>query len=1030
MKLNFFNQLIVRTAALPYATELTEDRLFKLWQDPLIREGIYLASKPLFLEINRHLEKRKSPERIIGVQEASNLPVGINDDVNRLTGNSGKSNDDAKNAESLLQSLYKYLSRMSNRSTPFGIFSGVTDLAWGAATNIVLQDTFERRIAPDAVLNLQLAKLNQELNPDAQYKINNTVYRQGDEYRFISYQVADGERFYQLSSLKFNEVLEYLIEDMRDFSLTRSQIVALSGYEAEEFLPFLNQLIDIQFLKYARQPGIGLDFPDYITPIAPSNFKQLIARFSKLNQPQYAETDYIASYQEIENNITAMLGAAPANTFHVTRYNQLSSAVLSSSIQTKLEKAIRLLNNLNSFEPNPRVARFKKEFQDKYQERSIPLLEVFDTDTGIPYGNWYEKSTFFTEGLEDVSTRDNPATSYKASDLKMLKVLTDAFYHKQYTFIMPDDFAEERPMTELPHTMAATFQVFDNGSVLLEQVSGTGAMGLLSRFAGGSQAINDLALHITKEEALAKPEAIYAEIVHLPEERSLNIMSHPQFWNYEIQYIDHAHGSNVINLADLEVLVVKNSFWLYSRKHQKEVIPRLSSAYNYSRSQHPIYTFLCDIQHQQSNNGLIFKWGELVKDQVFFPRVITKENVVLHRATWRLTAVELQPLQAQGKSLDQFKTALADFRIHWMLPASFMIVKGDNELLIDSDNEISLQVLLKDISKKPAELILKECLHREWNTVVKNEKQDSYAHQFVAPFFLPNVTLSSNLNPVVTAIQRDFMPGSEWLYLKVFLGENTTQQVLLVLNELFENMFQSTPDHRLIRKWFFIRYKEGGNHIRIRVELVNERYFQEVYFAIMEILQPFVTQKLISNIQLDTYVREVERYGAARMELAEDLFAVDSRFCCNAFQLLQQDYMNKDWLLVFWAVIDYLERMSKDKLVQLGFAERQLNFFLQEFDDKAVKVQIDQLNRKYRGDIDQLKVQYQELLLWRKNEVDVIVSRQPIIWEERFLGSMIHMLLNRYFHNQQRLHECLLYGFIVKALKTDIARATPKFSKK
>ena len=1073
MKIKFFNHLIVRTAALPYTQELDEQHLLTLWRDPLIREGIFLASRPLYDEIIRFLEKERTEDNADIQQKKS----------------------DSKSAGSLLQSLYKYISRMSNRATPFGIFSGVTHLEWGADTNIVLNNRFRRQITPDAEMSLQIAKRMEEENPDAQYRINNTLYRQGNEYRFISYTVTEGERFYQLTSLKNNEVLEYLIEDMRDFALSRTQIIALSGYETDEFLPFLNQLIDIQFLKYAHQPGIGLAFPEFIlqsnhnatsgnsenshlsglsaTIVMPNpkeivsednttiftnnqkfkrrtktvtlnpDLKQIIEKFEVINHSAVSSdncqsvksvsnnqsvnqvNNYIDQYQALETDVADFLGSKLANTFHVTRFNQLDHAVLSSNIQHKLEKAIKLLNNLNRHEPNPRLERFKKDFQDKYQERSVSLLELFDTDIGLQYGKLYEKATLFTEGLEDASFGNGQPRQYQPLDLELLKVLTEAFHDAEYTFVIPDNFVAERPMDQLPHTMSVTFQAFDNGNILLEQVSGTGAIGLLSRFASGSEEISGLASEMTKEEALANPDALYAEIVHLPEERSMNIMAHPPFWTYEIQYIDHANGNHVIHLADLDVLLVGDTFHLYSRKHQKEIIPRLSSAYNYSRSQHPIYTFLCDIQHQQTNNILIFKWGELARDQVFFPRVVTKLGVILQRATWRFSVAILSTFNIAGQSFEQLKEILADFRSYWMLPVQFLIVKGDNELLIDCENDISLRVLFKEISKKTSELILKECLHQEWNTVVKDGLKNSYAHQFVAPFSISNLINKPKINSVSTQLKREFLPGSEWLYIKFFLSENSVQPILLQLYQLLEGLSVTTTEPRLINKWFFIRYKEGGNHIRVRIELSDPFYFQQVYFAIMTEMETAIQDRVISSVQLDTYVREIERYSPEKMEMAEELFAIDSRFCCQTFDLLKQNYMDKDWLLIFWPVMDYLQRMSSDKSLQLKFAERQLAYFLREFDDKAVKVQIDQLNRKYRNEVEQLPLQYRDLLEARKIAVDSALNNKNISWDDRFSGSMIHMLLNRYFNTQQRLHECLLYGFIVKALKTDIARSSP-----
>ncbi|HBX51207.1 MAG: hypothetical protein A2275_06955 [Bacteroidetes bacterium RIFOXYA12_FULL_35_11] len=66
---------------------------------------------------------------------------------------------------------------------------------------------------------------------------------------------------------------------------------------------------------------------------------------------------------------------------------------------------------------------------------------------------------------------------------------------------------------------------------------------------------------------------------------------------------------------------------------------------------------------------------------------------------------------------------------------------------------------------------------------------------------------------------RYFIPGSEWLYYKIYCGPKTADTIienvfLPVSSKLFENS--------LIKKWFFIRYSDSDLHLRFRI-LLNDR---------------------------------------------------------------------------------------------------------------------------------------------------------------------------------------------------------------
>src|SRR6185503_4797375 len=100
--------------------------------------------------------------------------------------------------------------------------------------------------------------------------------------------------------------------------------------------------------------------------------------------------------------------------------------------------------------------------------------------------------------------------------------------------------------------------------------------------------------------------------VHLPQGRTGNVLSRPVLRDYEIPFLGRsgAPPENQIPLTDLQVTVTEQRIVLRSERLGREVIPRLTSAHNFTFGL-GIYRFLCGLQGQDVIVGLAWNWGAL-----------------------------------------------------------------------------------------------------------------------------------------------------------------------------------------------------------------------------------------------------------------------------------------------------------------------------------------------------------------------------------------------------------------------------------
>ena len=219
-------------------------------------------------------------------------------------------------------------------------------------------------------------------------------------------------------------------------------------------------------------------------------------------------------------------------------------------------------------------------------------------------------------------------------------------------------------------------------------------------------------------------ENILAEIIHLPESRIGNVIRRPQLRNYEIPYLANStlKKENQILLDDLYLSIKNNRLFLRSKKHNKEVIPHLTNAHNYSNNSLPIYHFLCDYSNQDTRPSLYFDWGGLSQIYDFLPRV-EYDNIILSKAQWKIDSEQIKYFNSFMKSENSeiLFQEIEGWRKLRQIPQWIQWVQGDNTLIINLQNFDLVQMFFSSI-KNEKEVIIEEFLC--------NDKSD-YVHQFV-----------------------------------------------------------------------------------------------------------------------------------------------------------------------------------------------------------------------------------------------------------------------------------------------------------
>jgi thiopeptide-type bacteriocin biosynthesis protein len=950
-----------------------------------------------------------------------------------------------------INTVRKYWNRMCFRPTPFGLFSSITLLRWAdkGPFQAILKEKPKVNLSLDqrytALLSEEL--LNNELSTNKLFILNPLFYRINNEYRFLRTEIVNNynKRVYILQSIESSIILRNLITFCaiaREKAMIIQFIKSSTSFSYEESQEYFNYLTEAQILTSTLQ--INITGEDYLNRLLKfgSGISPQSARWQKLKEvhkdlrsEQEVDQESLAS---LNKKLIGLLENKPLsfqeNQLNVVLENQLTNMRLDINYQSNVNDAMFALNRLIPGEPLILMNNFLSKFLKLYDQQSIPLLHVLDPELGIDYlNNISDQDNSLLLNLKFEEQTAERVIKWTSTHSYLMKC-----WHQPHEDILPVIKLEKQELEKLNISDDADKQLLGisvlfrtlGKKIWIESAGGINAPALIGRFTLINEEIATAAKNMAKELEATNPDVIFAELVHLSDPHVDNVNRRANIWSYEIPVttVSLFSSANQISLSDIYVSVVDNKVVLRSLKHKKIIIPRLTSAYNYHNNTLPLFRFLCDIQYQYGKSNFTLELSQFFPNLLFYPRVEYKDTI-LHLATWILTEAEIQLIsKADQTSLLPLFNQLAD-KLH--LPENFSLVQHDQQLVF-CRNRLSDLKCFTECIKKRSSVILKEHLEKSFeNGFVQNKDGRGYIGQFNA-FLYSNKPIKLQQKHAraltIPPSKRLFMPGSEWLYLKIYVSKNATNRLLA--NQIYPLILRLGKQ---ILNWFYVFYEDTSPHIRLRLQ-ISIGDLGEILIIFKQKLGSSVYQHLIREYQIDTYKRELERYNPKLIIYTEDFFNSSSELIINFIR--NENSKNSPippYQLALVSVNDILKVVFPKVEEKITFTAKAFQSFLYEIKRDRFSVEMDQKFRELRQEIkaclsdpsfytkleldDRSAHFHQKITALNKATRHIKASEKGLL-----VSSWIHMHLNRLFIEHSRKQEMIIYYLLNKHLVSEKAK--------
>ncbi|WP_316838794.1 thiopeptide-type bacteriocin biosynthesis protein [Pedobacter gandavensis] len=868
--------------------------------------------------------------------------------------------------------IWKYFNRSKYRGTPFGHFAGFALASLGSGKeNLMFSRTqhlhrfkdWSHYKAPE-LSETELSAL------DRLYYANSSHYINADHIRFISL----GDQVFELSEIKYSEFIWELLIFCAE-KATYSCILEFAqskSIEEEVLVGMLKAMVDAQLL------------------------------FTDLNANIIGPDYFVRNHQNTQESLGSYLIAE----------RKMISGDLSAAAFKHLSSCVNTLLELNLSINNKGIKVFVSDFSKRYEGRAIPLMTVLDPELGIGYGQFTSAAT--GAGLaEELSGRQGGEAESLLSWNKLSKGLVKAIINgagaTDQVLQLKDLMTVEQEDLNLNLKMkpANSFSVLARLAgdlVVLDAIGGCTANALSGRFTLANDSFTQHCKAVAAQESAANPEVIFFDVAYMAEGRVDNVNRRKQIYAHELPILNYSCSTELIGFHDILVTVQGEEVILFSKKYGKRLVPRLASAYNYSRSDLAVYRFLCDLQHQGIQSQLLFNIQEVLPGLDYYPR-IQYENLVLSPAKWRLKG---GALKNENILLGLEKIGQCRF---------FSVGEADQTLCFDKEKKSDF-IFLKQYANQYDDFVITEVIVSDCQVFTDEYKKCYFTQVLLAISHQEQIYPGYVYRDLNTSLglESTIMPGKDWLCYEIYCHPDRAD---FLLSERITAFIAAHGE--AFKTWFFIRYNDPSSHLRLRIQLKDQQSGYFYMSRLMEVLEGDLKEGLIKDVQMKSYQRELARYGSLQMVLTEQHFSKDSAY---ALEVISR---HLDHFSIYANCISLmkvaLQLLPLENKALLGFVREVQRAFEQEHQLKTDDFKL--VNREWTDFKTQVQLPIaNSAFLLDDLQQSFLDTLNATAAEQRpaLFRSLFHMHINRLFSDYQRAHELMIYSFLYKQLQMEQQR--------
>uniref|UniRef100_A0AAU2JWI8 Lantibiotic dehydratase n=1 Tax=Streptomyces sp. NBC_00049 TaxID=2903617 RepID=A0AAU2JWI8_9ACTN len=902
---------LVRSPALPldpYVEALdgtgraARDRLWTLGEQPLVRQAVRVASHSLAAE----LEKNAS----------------------RADGRAG---------DRVHSSLLRYLSRMSSRPTPYGLFAQVEAGEFGEATT--LARTAARpaatRVRADTGWLMELIgemEADRELRGELTVGVNPLLQRTGDRIA-LAVARASGTADQQSSSVRATRPVDAVLARAAARPRWAELVAAVAGdfpaAPPAKITALLDQLWDLGMLTSDLRPALTHPCPeqsvlDRIAGLpAAGRYRRALRRTRQLaasadHAPPEEGDRLLAELYEHQRVVAPGYTASP---FHADARLGLSAAGLHSRVAEAAAEAADVLQRLGQ-DPNRlhHLAVYHAEFIERYGVGAeVPVLELLNPETGLDAPETYLYPP------RDLPLNPVPRENRRSQEEALAALAAEALHRGKREVEITDAFLEAwRPRDEggsgpdarpaldvMGQVVADSRDQLDSGE--WKFVLGIGSVRDGGRFGGRFfDLLGENFQKLLKEYAAAEEELcagiVFAELNYAQlDVRRGNVAIHPPVRGYEICVDAGPSGGGVerIDLSDVLVGATENHFYLRSAGLGRQLHVTQSHLVNWGSAPN-----VCRFLLEASQDGWAplaeFSWGAM-GSAPFLPRV-TRGRLVLKPARWLFGSdVPGFPdgcADAAAVDGEAFFAAFREWRQTWQVPRWVHLSLFDHRILLDLDNPLCVDELRRALPAPGAPggsgaLVLEEAvadpMRPSW---LRDADGRSYANEIVVPLLARKTAVAKPVPavpPAAIAAAREQAAdparakrqtvGGDWAHVKLYAAVARHDDILA---GSLPQLVRELRADGLIDRWFFIRYGDPHPHLRVRVRRASGVDPSAPLVRLVGWAKGLVDTGPADDLAVVSYDRETERYGGSfAIDAAEAVFEASSDMATRLLAVLR-----------------------------------------------------------------------------------------------------------------------------------------------